>query len=302
MYFYSANEYYKSRFGGKAYKISLSSGMSCPNRDGTLSKDGCIFCSETGSGDFSPESTLSIDEQIEAAVLRVRNKFKEDRFIAYFQSFTNTYAPVEYLESIFTQALSNSKIVALSIATRPDCLGNDVLSLLKKLNSIKPVFVELGLQTIHKSTADYINRCYELNVFDEAVKNLKDANINVIVHVILGLPFETEEMMYQTVSYVGKSGADGIKLQLLHVLKNTRLADIYKSGAFETLTLEEYTNILCNCVELIPENMVIHRLTGDGAKKLLIAPMWSADKKLVLNTISKAMRDKNIIQGSKFRP
>ena len=302
MYFYSANEYYKSRFGGKAYKISLSSGMSCPNRDGTLSKDGCIFCSETGSGDFSPESTLSIDEQIEAAVLRVRNKFKEDRFIAYFQSFTNTYAPVEYLESIFTQALSNSKIVALSIATRPDCLGNDVLSLLKKLNSIKPVFVELGLQTIHKSTADYINRCYELNVFDEAVKNLKDANINVIVHVILGLPFETEEMMYQTVSYVGKSGADGIKLQLLHVLKNTRLADIYKSGAFETLTLEEYTNILCNCVELIPENMVIHRLTGDGAKKLLIAPMWSADKKLVLNTISKAMRDKNIIQGSKSRP
>ena len=190
----------------------------------------------------------------------------------------------------------------MSIATRPDCLGNDVLSLLKKLNSIKPVFVELGLQTIHKSTADYINRCYELNVFDEAVKNLKDANINVIVHVILGLPFETEEMMYQTVSYVGKSGADGIKLQLLHVLKNTRLADIYKSGAFETLTLEEYTNILCNCVELIPENMVIHRLTGDGAKKLLIAPMWSADKKLVLNTISKAMRDKNIIQGSKFRP
>ena len=302
MYFYSANEYYKSRFGGKAYKISLSSGMSCPNRDGTLSKDGCIFCSETGSGDFSPESTLSIDEQIEAAVLRVRNKFKEDRFIAYFQSFTNTYAPVEYLESIFTQALSNSKIVALSIATRPDCLGNDVLSLLKKLNSIKPVFVELGLQTIHKSTADYINRCYELNVFDEAVKNLKDANINVIVHVILGLPFETEEMMYQTVSYVGKSGADGIKLQLLHVLKNTRLADIYKSGAFETLTLEEYTNILCNCVELIPKNMVIHRLTGDGAKKLLIAPMWSADKKLVLNIISKAMRDKNIIQGSKFRP
>ena len=302
MYFYSANEYYKSRFGGKAYKISLSSGMSCPNRDGTLSKDGCIFCSETGSGDFSPESTLSIDEQIEAAVLRVRNKFKENRFIAYFQSFTNTYAPVEYLESIFTQALSNSKIVALSIATRPDCLGNDVLSLLKKLNSIKPVFVELGLQTIHKSTADYINRCYELNVFDEAVKNLKDANINVIVHVILGLPFETEEMMYQTVSYVGKSGADGIKLQLLHVLKNTRLADIYKSGAFETLTLEEYTNILCNCVELIPKNMVIHRLTGDGAKKLLIAPMWSADKKLVLNIISKAMRDKNIIQGSKFRP
>lgn len=302
MYFYSANEYYKSRFGGKVYKISLNAGMSCPNRDGTLSKDGCIFCSETGSGDFSPESTLSVDEQIEAAILRVRNKFSENRFIAYFQSFTNTYAPAEYLERIFTQALSNNKIVALSVATRPDCLGRDIISLLKKLNNIKPVFVELGLQTIHKCTADYINRCYELPVFDEAVKKLKAAGINVIVHIILGLPFETEEMMYQTVSYVGKSGADGIKLQLLHVLKNTRLADIYKSGAFEVLTLEKYTDIVCNCVERIPQNMVIHRLTGDGAKKLLIAPQWSADKKLVLNTINKAMRDRNIIQGSNFRP
>ena len=244
MYFYSANEYYKSRFGGKVYKISLNAGTSCPNRDGKLSTDGCIFCSESGSGDFSPESTLSVDEQIETAVLRVRDKFKENRFIAYFQSFTNTYAPVEYLERIFTQALNNNKIVALSIATRPDCLGDDIMSLLKKLDSVKPVFVELGLQTVHKSTADFINRCYELSVFDEAVQKLKAADINVIVHVILGLPFENEEMMYQTVSYVGKSGADGIKRQLLHVLKNTRLADIYQSGAFEVLTLEKYTDLL----------------------------------------------------------
>ena len=302
MYFYSANEYYKSRFGGKVYKISLNAGTSCPNRDGKLSTDGCIFCSESGSGDFSPESTLSVDEQIETAVLRVRDKFRENRFIAYFQSFTNTYAPVEYLERIFTQVLNNNKIVALSIATRPDCLGDDIMSLLKKLDSVKPVFVELGLQTVHKSTADFINRCYELSVFDEAVQKLKAADINVIVHVILGLPFENEEMMYQTVSYVGKSGADGIKLQLLHVLKNTRLADIYQSGAFEVLTLEKYTDIVCNCVELIPRHMVIHRLTGDGAKRLLIAPKWSGNKKLVLNTINKAMRDRNIIQGSKFIP
>ncbi len=302
MYFYSANEYYKSRFGGKVYKISLNAGTSCPNRDGKLSTDGCIFCSESGSGDFSPESTLSVDEQIETAVLRVRDKFRENRFIAYFQSFTNTYAPVEYLERIFTQALNNNKIVALSIATRPDCLGDDIMSLLKKLDSVKPVFVELGLQTVHKSTADFINRCYELSVFDEAVQKLKAADINVIVHVILGLPFENEEMMYQTVSYVGKSGADGIKLQLLHVLKSTRLADIYQSGAFEVLTLEKYTDIVCNCVELIPRHMVIHRLTGDGAKRLLIAPKWSGNKKLVLNTINKAMRDRNIIQGSKFIP
>ena len=302
MYFYSANEYYKSRFGGKVYKISLNAGTSCPNRDGKLSTDGCIFCSESGSGDFSPESTLSVDEQIETAVLRVRDKFWENRFIAYFQSFTNTYAPVEYLERIFTQALNNNKIVALSIATRPDCLGDDIMSLLKKLDSVKPVFVELGLQTVHKSTADFINRCYELSVFDEAVQKLKAADINVIVHVILGLPFENEEMMYQTVSYVGKSGADGIKLQLLHVLKNTRLADIYQSGAFEVLTLEKYTDVVCNCVELIPRHMVIHRLTGDGAKRLLIAPKWSGNKKLVLNTINKAMRDRNIIQGSKFIP
>ena len=302
MYFYSANEYYKSRFGGKVYKISLNAGTSCPNRDGKLSTDGCIFCSESGSGDFSPESTLSVDEQIETAVLRVRDKFRENRFIAYFQSFTNTYAPVEYLERIFTQALNNNKIVALSIATRPDCLGDDIMSLLKKLDSVKPVFVELGLQTVHKSTADFINRCYELSVFDEAVQKLKAADINVIVHVILGLPFENEEMMYQTVSYVGKSGADGIKLQLLHVLKSTRLADIYQSGAFEVLTLEKYTDVVCNCVELIPRHMVIHRLTGDGAKRLLIAPKWSGNKKLVLNTINKAMRDRNIIQGSKFIP
>lgn len=299
MSFYSANQFFKSTFGHKVYKISINGGMTCPNRDGTLSTGGCIFCSSTGSGDFSPVSTLSINEQIESSIAKIRNKIKEDKFIAYFQSFTNTYAPIEYLENIFTQAISHPSVVALSIGTRPDCLGDDIIQLLDKLNKIKPVFVELGLQTIHSRTAEYINRCYTLDVFDNAVKKLKSVNINIIVHVILGLPYESEEMMYQTVKYVGKSGADGIKLQLLHVLENTKLAEDYASGKFETLTLEQYTNIICRCIEIIPKNMVIHRITGDGAKKILIAPKWSGNKKLVLNTINTAIKERNIVQGSK---
>lgn len=299
MSFYSANQFYRSTFGHKVYKISLNGGMTCPNRDGTLSTGGCIFCSSTGSGDFSPVSTMLIDEQIESGIARVRNKIKEDKFIAYFQSFTNTYAPVEYLENIFMQAIAHPNIVALSIGTRPDCLGDDVIQLLDKLNKIKPVFIELGLQTIHPRTAEYINRCYTLDVFDNAVKTLKSININVIVHIILGLPFESEEMMYQTVSYVGKSGADGIKLQLLHILENTKLAEDYANGKFEVLTLEQYTDIICRCIEIIPQNMVIHRITGDGPKKILIAPKWSGNKKLVLNTINTALKERNIIQGSK---
>lgn len=298
MLFYSANKYYKSIFGHKVYKISINGGMTCPNRDGTLSTEGCIFCSGKGSGDFSTESTMDINAQIECAIEKVRNKIKEDKFIAYFQSFTNTYAPVEYLEKIFTQAINHPKVIALSIGTRPDCLETEVLKLLDRLNQIKPVFVELGLQTIHTKTADYINRCYPLEIFDIAVKNLKAININVIVHVIIGLPGETKEMIYSTVKYVGKSGADGIKLQLLHVLEHTKLAEDYKKGKFEVLTLEEYTNIICHCIEIIPKNMVIHRITGDGPKKILIAPKWSGNKKLVLNTINNELQKRNIIQGS----
>lgn len=298
MNYYSANQFFKEKFGGKVYKISLNGGMTCPNRDGTAGIGGCTFCSQTGSGDFSPHSTLSIDKQIEAAIARVRSKIKEDRFIAYFQSFTNTYAPVDYLEKIFTQAIQSPKIVALSIGTRPDCLPNEVIALLDKLNRIKPVFVELGLQTIHEKTAEYINRCYPLDDFDHAVKKLKAININVIVHIIIGLPFETEDMIYQTVDYVGKSGADGIKLQLLHILEGTEMARQYKDGSFKTLTLEEYTHIICKCIEIIPKNMVIHRITGDGPKSLLIAPKWSGNKKFVLNTINSAIKSNNIHQGS----
>lgn len=297
MSFYSANKYYKEIFGTKVYKISLNGGMTCPNRDGTVGTGGCIFCSSSGSGDFSPVSTLSIENQIESAIQLVSNKIKQDKFIAYFQSFTNTYAPVDYLEKIFTQAINHPKIVALSIGTRPDCLSDDVLQLLDKLNKIKPVFVEIGLQTIHPATAEYINRCYPLSTYDTAVKNLKKININVIVHIILGLPYESEEMMYNTVKYVCNSGIDGIKLQLLHILKDTKLADDYAMGKFEVLTLEKYTDIICNCIEIIPKNIVIHRITGDGAKKILIAPLWSGNKKMVLNTINKALTERKIVQG-----
>lgn len=298
MYYYSLNEYLKNTFGEKVYKISLNGGMTCPNRDGKLSDKGCIFCSKGGSGEFSANSDLSITQQIEEAKIKVQKKIKTNKYIAYFQAFTNTYADVNYLEKIFFEAISKDEIVALSIATRPDCLEKDVLDLLSRLSKIKPVWVELGLQTIHKKSANYIRRCYELPVYENAIKELKLRGITVITHIILGLPNETEQEMLETVEYVGRY-TDGIKLQLLHVLKGTDLAEEYAKGKFEVLTLEEYVNILCKAIELLPENVVIHRLTGDGDKKLLIAPLWSGDKKHVLNTINKIFRDKNVIQGSK---
>lgn len=292
--YYSLNEYLKDRFGSKVYKLALDGGMTCPNRDGTIGTGGCIFCSNGGSGDFAEKQCGNIGLQLENAKKRVAAKYKGDKFIAYFQNFTNTYAPVDYLDKLFTEAIEDKSVVALSIGTRPDCLGKDVLELLNRLNRIKPVFVELGLQTIHKSTANYIKRGYELNVYDEAVKNLKSININVVVHVIIGLPHETEQMMLETVKYAVASGADGIKLQLLHVLKGSELASLYFDGDFKTLSLDEYAEIICKCVALIPHNVVIHRLTGDAPKNLLIAPLWSADKKNVLNTISRALKEYNV--------
>ena len=286
------------QFGCKVYKLALSGGMTCPVRDGKISNKGCIFCSADGSGTFCEKSSDDIYTQIENAKIRVGKKIKDGKYIAYFQDFTNTYAPVEYLEKIFTKAINHPDIAALSIATRPDCLPQEVLALLEKLNKIKPVWVELGLQTIHPSTARYIRRGYPLEVFDKAVKDLKIINITVVVHIILGLPFESEEMMYETVKYVGKSGADGVKLQLLHVLKNTDLAKEYEMGKFNCLTMEEYIEILKNCIKILPKNVTIHRLTGDGAKKDLIAPLWSADKKRVLNAVNKAFMEENIEQGS----
>lgn len=287
MEYYSLNHYLRDVFGEKVYKISLDAGFTCPNRDGTLGTRGCIFCSKGGSGDFAQSRELTITEQIEAGKKRVENKVKSGKYIAYFQAFTNTYAPVHVLKSKFEEAIIHKDIVALSVATRPDCLPDAVIELLKRLNNIKPVFVELGLQTIHKSTADYIRRGYDLPVYDEAVKKLKSIGVNVVVHIILGLPGESKEDMLRTVEYVCGSGIDGIKLQLLHVLKNTDLEADYKAGKFNALEFDEYLDIIKSCLEIIPRNIVIHRLTGDGAKKDLIAPMWSADKKRVLNAISK---------------
>lgn len=300
MYYYSLNEYLKNTFGEKVYKISLNGGMTCPNRDGTLSDKGCIFCSKGGSGEFSADYRLSVTRQIEQAKAKVKRKIKTNKYIAYFQAFTNTYAPVAYLEKIFTEAVNNREVAVLSVATRPDCLDRDVLDLLERLNKIKPVWVELGLQTIHPKTAEYIRRCYDLSVYNNAVKELKFRGLQVITHVILGLPNETKEEMLETVSYVGKY-TDGIKLQLLHVLKGTDLEKEYKNGSFKTLSMEEYIDILCDAVEILPENVVIHRLTGDGDKKLLVSPMWSADKKRVLNAINKAFNEKNVTQGRNFK-
>lgn len=292
------SDYLIENFGCKVYKLALSGGMTCPVRDGKIHSKGCIFCSADGSGTFCEKTTDDINTQIENAKKRVENKIKDGKYIAYFQDFTNTYAKVEYLEKIFTKAISHPDIVALSIATRPDCLPDEVLSLLAKLNKIKPVWVELGLQTIHQSTANYIRRGYSLDVFEKAVKDLKKISITVIVHIILGLPYETKEMMYETVDFVGKIGIDGVKLQLLHVLKNTDLEKEYLSGKFDCLTLKEYIEILENCIKILPKDVIIHRLTGDGAKIDLIAPLWSADKKRVLNAVNNAFKNDNVIQGS----
>lgn len=283
------NDYLKETFGCKVYKLAIDGGFTCPNRDGTLSDKGCIFCSGYGSGDFASARTLSITNQIENAKAKVSDKIKTGKYIAYFQAFTNTYAPVEVLKEKFHEAINHPDIVAISIATRPDCLPDDVILLLKELNLIKPVWVELGLQTIHKASSDYIRRCYELPVYDEAVKNLKAIGINVITHVILGLPNETKEMMLETCDYVGKSGSCGIKLQLLHVIKGTDLEKEYLEGKFKCLELDEYVSLVKDCIDILPSDMIIHRMTGDGAKKTLIAPLWSADKKRVLNALNKTL-------------
>lgn len=282
------NQYLKEKYGCKVYKLSISAKVTCPNRDGTLGTRGCIFCSEGGSGDFAQDSVKSIKDQIEAAKLKVSNKIKgKALYIAYFQSFTNTYANIDYLREIYLQAIEPEEIVALSIGTRPDCLGDDVIALLSEINKIKPVWVELGLQTINETSAIYIRRGYGLKVYDEAVQKLRAENIDVITHVILGLPGESIEDMEKTVKYVVASGVQGIKLQLLHVLKNTDLAIDYNEGKFETMTLDEYIDVLKRLVPLIPDNVIIHRLTGDGPKKSLIAPLWSGDKKTVLNRINR---------------
>lgn len=292
MRYYALNDYLQDTFGEKVYKIALNGGFTCPNRDGTLDTRGCIFCSGAGSGEFAGRSEDSITAQIEQGKERIKKKIKNGKYIAYFQAFTNTYAPVQRLRALYEEAVSHPDIAVLSVATRPDCLSQEVVALLQEMNRRKPVWVELGLQTIHEKTAEYIRRGYPLSVYDGAVKVLKEIGVQVIVHVILGLPGETEEEMKETVSYVGKSGADGIKLQLLHVMKGTDLEKAYREGNCRVMEAEEYVRLVADCIALLPERMVIHRMTGDGDKKTLIAPKWSMDKKRVLNALQKAIREK----------
>ena len=281
------NDYLWETFGCKVYKIALNGGFTCPNRDGTIDTGGCIFCSAGGSGEFAADPHKGIAEQIKEAKRRVSRKVKDGKYIAYFQAYSGTYAPVERLRSLYTEAMEDPDVVALSVATRPDCLHEEVLELLSEMRQIKPVWIELGLQTIHPDTAAYIRRGYELPVYDEAVSALRKRDIEVITHVIIGLPGETPADMVETVRYVCNSGATGIKLQLLHVLSGTDLAKEYALGKVQVLSEDAYIDILKECVKVIPENVVIHRLTGDGDKKILIAPKWSGNKKHVWNRIQR---------------
>ena len=284
----TVNDYLRSVYGTKVYKLALNGGFTCPNRDGTKGSRGCIFCSAGGSGDFAESPQLPVSEQLALSKQRVAAKIKNGRYIAYFQAYTGTYAPASRLRKLYYEAASDPDVVIISIATRPDCLGPDVLELLAELNTLKPVWVELGLQTIHEKTAEYIRRAYPLSVYDKAVNALTERGIKVITHVILGLPGEDLQMMKDTVSYVC-ARTWGIKLQLLHILKGTDLADEYAAGRVRALTEDEYMDILAECIQLIPDDVVVHRLTGDGPKKLLIAPMWSADKKNVINRVRKVV-------------
>lgn len=288
----------KERFGEKVYKISLESGMTCPNRDGTLDNRGCIFCSSKGSGDFAAPMSSSITRQLDAGIEGLSSRKRVGKkFIAYFQSFTNTYAPIQVLRPMFKEALHHPKVVMLSIATRPDCLPDDVLALLAECNRFKPVIVELGLQTIHEQTAAFIRRGYSLKTYDTAVDSLRSLGIEVVTHVIAGLPGETTEDFLKTVFYVGNAGSDGIKIQLLHILKHTDLALLYENGQCDAMSFDSYIDAVVRAIAILPEETVIHRLTGDGPKSLLIAPEWSSRKREVLNAIHRELKIRDIWQG-----
>ncbi len=290
------NQAFRALFGKKGYKISLSAGMTCPNRDGTLGTGGCIFCS--GAGEFAQKGS-SVTAQIEEAARRIEKKNKDGLYIAYFQDFTNTYAPVSRLRELFTEAISHPRVAVLSVATRPDCLPKDVLDLLEELNRIKPVWVELGLQTIHESTAAFLRRGYPLSTYDSAAEALHSRGIQVITHLILGLPGETEEMVYQTVAHVGRK-TDGVKFHLLHVVKGTDLEVLYRKGLISTMSFPAYARLLGECINRLPPHVVIHRITGDGDKRTLVAPLWSGDKKHVLNALNKRFLQENVKQGKLY--
>ena len=290
----------KQLYGEKVYKITLNGGMTCPNRDGKIGHGGCIFCSTAGSGDFAGPATCSITKQLAMGKENLTKKRPVHSYIAYFQAFTNTYAPVEYLRQIYMEAIQDPDVQILSIATRPDCLPDDVLQLLEEINQIKPVWVELGLQTIHPQTANYIRRGYPLEVFEEAVNNLRKRNISVITHTILGLPGENEYMMLETIDYLNKMDIQGIKLQLLHILKGTDLALDYEKQPFWSPSMEEYISLLGTCIARLRPDITIHRLTGDGPKELLIAPSWTSQKRTVLNTLHRYLKEQDIWQGKEY--
>ena len=298
--YHCLDHHIKQTFGEKLYKISLDAGLTCPNRDGTLGDRGCIFCSQGGSGDFASDRHLSITEQIEAGKQQSAEKFQGNGYIAYFQAYTNTYGPVSQLRQLFFEAAAHPDIRALSIATRPDCLGQEVLGLLREISRVKPVWVELGLQTVHERTASLIRRGYPFSVFEQAVRNLRAIGLDVIVHVILFLPGETESDMYQTISQLNRMDIQGIKLQLLHILKGTDLSDYYKAHPFYIPRMEDYFQVLGNCVSMLRPDIVIHRITGDGPKKLLIAPLWTGDKRYVLNQFHAYLKRQNIWQGRSY--
>lgn len=295
--YHSLDHMLRERFGEKVYKVTLNGGMSCPNRDGKIGHKGCIFCSEGGSGDFAADASLSITDQINSQIAVLSSKRPIKKYIAYFQAYTNTYAPVEYLEKIFTEAIRHPSVVALSIGTRPDCLGEDVLKLLDSLNRQKPVWIELGLQTIHEKTARYIRRGYPLSCFENAVRELRSRNLEVIVHTILGLPGESPEDILSTMRYLNGMDIQGIKLQLLHVLSGTDLAEEYAKGVFRVYERDEYLNLLIDCLEHLSPSIVIHRMTGDGPKDLLIAPLWASRKREVLNLLHHEMKERHSFQG-----
>ncbi len=293
----SLDWYLKEKFGQKLYKLTLDGGMTCPNRDGSISYRGCIFCSDCGSGEFSASNSLGTDKQLEFAKSLISDKYSGDRFIAYFQSYTNTYAPADYLRSLYVPLINRDDIAVLDIATRPDCLETEKLNLISELAKIKPVWVELGLQSASDKTAQLINRGYPTEIYAQAVKNLHLAGAEVITHMIIGLPYETRSDMLDTVRYVDRCGSNGIKLHLLHIIEGTELAGMYADGKVNTLSEEEYVSVVCDIIGVLPRNMVIHRLTGDGDRNKLIAPKWSGNKRRVLNLINHELKVRNIIQG-----
>ena len=298
--FYSLNQFLREKFGDKVYKISIDGGFSCPNRDGTIGSQGCIYCSERGSGDFAGSRNLTIDQQFEQVKKIMNNKWKSRKYIAYFQAYTNTYAPVNILREKYYQAIEKEGVVALSVATRPDSISEEALDLLEEINSKMYTFIELGLQSSNEETAKLINRGYPLSVFEDALKRIRKRNIDVVVHIIFGLPGENKNNMLDTVKYLSGQDIQGIKFHLLHLLKNTPLVDLYNRGDFRFLTEEEYIDILTDSIGILPETIVIHRLTGDAPRELLIGPMWSLKKWEILNNIDKTLKDKNIYQGLYF--